>query len=209
MRAIVSLLVALLFSFNPLTTHSQSKDSELLGRALEYYGSQKYHESLLIFEQLRKTYKLNPRFQAYMGVCYFKEQQYEEATKILDAVIPDLDPFPPHERAVYYFANAESHFLLGTDEESSRISGRKSMTEQYATAAKYYEKALSVCYNKEKGDIYYRLGFCYLLNLDTETATQHFKKAKSWYDRYGSMDSETAFRKRQTENMLHTLLVSH
>lgn len=209
MRVIASLLATLLLTLCPLTTFSQSRDSELLGKALEYYGSQKYHESLLVFEQLRKTYRLNPRFLAYMAVCHYKEQQYEEAIKILDAVIPELDPFPPHERAVYYFANAESHFLLGTDEESMRISGKKNETEHYKTAAIYYEKALSVCYNKEKGDIYYRLGFCSLLNLDTETATQHFKKAKSWYDRYGSMDGDTAFRKKQTENMLHTLLVSH
>lgn len=192
-----------------LTAHSQSRDSELLGKALEYYGGQKYHESLLAFKQLGKTYKLNPRFMAYMGVCYFKEQKYEEATAILDKVTPDLDPFPPHERAMYYFANAESHFFMANDMEYQANSAMKGAAKEYDTAAKYYEKAIDLCFAKEKGDIYYRLGFCRLLNVRIAEATEYFTKAKAWYDKYGSMDAETSFRKKQTENMLRTLLVSH
>lgn len=192
-----------------LAGYSQSRDSELLGKALEYYGGQKYHESLLAFEQLRKTYKLNPRFLAYMGVCYFKEQRYEEATAILDKAMPDLDPFPPHERALYYFANAESHFSIAMDMEYKHNMAAKEALKEYDIAATYYEKALNVCYAKEKGDIYFRLGFCNLLNVRLAEATECFTKAKSWYARYGSMDKETDFRKTQTENMLRSLLVTH
>lgn len=192
-----------------LTAYCQSRDSELLGKAIEYYGGQKYHESLLAFEQLRKTYKLNPRFLAYMGICYFKEQKYEEATSILDKVIPELTPFPPHERAMYYFANAESHFYMATDMEYYNKTMVKEALKEYDIAASYYEKALEVCFAKEKGDVYYRLGFCHLLNARTAEATENFTKAKSWYTRHGSMDKETAFRKTQTNNMLRSLLVSH
>lgn len=207
MKNIASILLFLLFF--PLTSYSQSRDSELLGRALEYYGSQKYHESLLVFEQLRKTYKLNSRFLAYMGVCYYKEQKYEDAAKILDKVIPDLEPFPPHERAVYYFSNAESHFLLGLENEERRGIKATGKNKEIETAAQYYEKTIPVCFSKEKGDVYYRLGFCHLLNVETELAMDYFSKAKSWYDKYGSMDAQTSFRKNQTENMLHSLLVAH
>lgn len=146
---------------------------------------------------------------AYMAVCYFKEQRYEDATAILDKVCPDLDPFPPHERAMYYFANAESHFSIATDMEKKAGIAAKDAKKEYDTAATYYEKALTVCFAKEKGDIYYRLGFCRLLNVRIDEATQYFTKAKAWYARYGSMDDETAFRKKQTDNMLHSLLVSH
>lgn len=194
--------------FISLAAYSQSRDSELLGKALEYYGGQKYHEALLVFEQLRKTYKLNPRFLAYTGVCYFKEQRYEEASDILDKVMPELTPFPPHERALYYFANAESHFFSATYMEEKE-NGRENAMKEYDIAATSYEKALEVCYAKEKGDIYYRLGFCHLLNIRLTEATDYFSKAKSWYARYGSMDRETSFRKKQTENMLRTLLVTH
>lgn len=207
MRNIASILLFLLFL--PLTSYSQSRDSELLGRALEYYGSQKYHESLLAFEQLRKTYKLNDRFLAYMGVCYYKEQKYEEATKILDKVIPELEPYPPHERAVYYFSNAESHFLLGLEKEERRGIKATGKNKDIETATQYYERTIPVCFSKEKGDVYYRLGFCHLLNVETELATEYFTKAQNWYRQYGSMDEETAFRKKQTENMLHSLLVAH
>lgn len=207
MKTITNILLFLLFF--PLTTFSQSRDSELLGRALEYYGSQKYHESLLAFEQLRKTYKLNARFLAYMGVCYYKEQKYEEAAKILDKVIPELEPYPPHERAMYYFSNAESHFLLGLEKEERRGIKATGKNKDIETATLYYEKTIPVCFSKEKGDVYYRLGFCHLLNVETDLAMDYFTKAQKWYGQYGSMDAETSFRKRQTENMLHSLLVAH
>ena len=52
---------------------AQSPDSQKLGMALDYFQSGKYHETLLILEQLDKQYRLNPRFRAYLGVCYFHE----------------------------------------------------------------------------------------------------------------------------------------
>lgn len=60
----------------------QAKDAEQLGKALEYFASQKYHECLLILQGLDKQYRLNPRYKAYLGVCYYYEWDYENAVNI-------------------------------------------------------------------------------------------------------------------------------
>ena len=49
----------------------KSEDAEQLGRAMEYFSSGKYHEALLLFQKLDDEYELNPRFKAYLGVCYY------------------------------------------------------------------------------------------------------------------------------------------
>lgn len=173
-----------LFAFLPFSAQ-QPKDSDRLGMALEYFTAAKYHEALLIFEELDKSYKLNPRFHAYMGVCYYHEWIYEKACKYLDEAIPKLDMFAPHERSVYYFANAESHFML----------------EEYRKAIPYYEKALTVCYDREKGDIYYRLGFCYMFTEKWENARDYYNSATLYYKRYRNV-SDLEARLVQIENMV-------
>ena len=140
-------------------------DSERLGMALEYFQSGKYHEALLIFEQLDKTYDLNPRYHAYMGVCHYYEWEYEEACQYLDEAIPKLDAFAPHERSVYYYIDGESHFQL----------------QQYAKAIPYFEKALTVCFENEKGDIHYRLGMCYMFAEEWQAARDHYRIALDNY----------------------------
>ena len=122
----------------------EPRDKDQLGMAIEYFQSGKYHEALLIFEKLDKEYELNARFHAYMGVCCYYEWLYEDACRYLDEAIPQLDAFAPHERSVYYYCNGESHFQL----------------HQYKEAIPYFERALTVCYENEKGDIHYRLGLC-------------------------------------------------
>ena len=104
----------------------KSKDSEDLGKALDYFTSQKYHEALLIFQRLDKAYQLNPRFKAYIGLCYFNEWDYEMAAKYLDNAIPRLDAFAPHERSVYYYTAGESHFNMKQYEKAIPLyeSGR-------------------------------------------------------------------------------------
>ncbi len=140
-------------------------DSEMLGMALEYFQSGKYHEALLLFEKLDKEYTLNPRYHAYMGICCYYEWLYEDACKYLDEAIPQLEAFAPHERSVYYYANGESHFQL----------------QQYTEAIPYFEKALTVCYENEKGDIYYRLGLCYMFSEDWQNARDNYRAALNNY----------------------------
>ena len=59
--------------FVPSLVFAQRNDeaTERLGKALEYFTSQKYHECLMIMQDLEKQYLLNPRYKAYLGVCYF------------------------------------------------------------------------------------------------------------------------------------------
>lgn len=146
----------------------QETDSERLGRAIDYFQSGKYHEAMLIFEQLNAKYKLNPRFHGYLGVCYYYDWQYEEAAATLAEVMPKLEVFAPHERAVYYFTCADAHFQTG----------------KYEEAIPYYEKALNVCYENEKPEIYYKLAFCELRTGNKEKANQQFTEAMDYYSLY-------------------------
>ena len=186
-----------LFIFLILSTlssvNAQVRESEKLGKAIEYFGGQKYHEALILFEGLAKKYRLNPRFYAYMGVCYFKEQDYRHASEMLDSIIPHLEPFPPHERGVCYYSCAESHFLQ----------------DEYPTALSYYEMSLPVANEREKGDIYYRMGCCGMMMESDSIQIDNFRQAKTWFEKADMSIPETRARRKQTEVMLRALLVSH
>ncbi|MBQ7422639.1 MAG: tetratricopeptide repeat protein [Prevotella sp.] len=160
------LLVAAFFCslLQPIDGQKHS-DTEQLGRALEYFTSGKYHEALLIFQRLDKEYKLNARFRAYIGLCYYYEWDFKEACQYLDELIPQLNRLAPHERSVYYYANAESHFNL----------------QQYEKAIPYYEQTLTVCYEREKGDALYKLGFCYMFAEKWENARDYFVSSEQYY----------------------------
>ena len=131
------ILAFLCLSILSVSAQTTDPDPVLLDKAVAYFNSEKYHEALLIFQQLDKRYKLNDRFRAYIGLCYYNEWEYKSATKYLDEVTPRLTMLAPHERSVYYFANAESHFQL----------------QEYKAAIPFYEQALTVCYDNEKGNI--------------------------------------------------------
>ena len=146
----------------------KSKDSEDLGKALDYFTSQKYHEALLIFRRLDKDYQLNPRFKAYIGLCYFNEWDYEMAAKYLDNAIPRLDAFAPHERSVYYYTAGESHFNM----------------KQYKKAIPYYEKTITLCYEREKPDAYYRIAMCHMFLQQWKLAYDNYMKAEEAYNPY-------------------------
>ena len=76
--------------FVPSLVFAQRNDeaTERLGKALEYFTSQKYHECLMIMQDLEKQYRLNPRYKAYLGVCYYYEWDYEHANKYLTRRYP-------------------------------------------------------------------------------------------------------------------------
>ena len=59
-----------------------------LTKAIEYFQSGKYHEALLLFLRLDNAYKLNPRFQGYIGVCYFNEGNTRKPLQSLAGYIP-------------------------------------------------------------------------------------------------------------------------
>ena len=178
------ILAFLCLSILSVSAQTTDPDPVLLDKAVAYFNSEKYHEALLIFQQLDKRYKLNDRFRAYIGLCYYNEWEYKSATKYLDEVTPRLTMLAPHERSVYYFANAESHFQL----------------QEYKAAIPFYEQALAVCYDNEKGEIYYRLGLCYMFGSEWEKARDAYAHCEEFFRKYRSIPDVEA-RLTQAINM--------
>ena len=164
---IITTLLLFLTTSIPLSAQ-KSKDAEELGKALEYFTSAKYHEALLIFQRLDKEYKLNERFKAYIGLCYYHDWDYVAAAEYLESVMPKIEVFAPHERSIYYYTTAESKFNL----------------KRYKEAIPYYEKTLTVCYEREKGDIYYRLGLCNMFLQSWKPAYDQYMNAEKIYSQY-------------------------
>lgn len=182
---ILSLLTAVLSVACPFAALAQqSEGSERLGMALEYFQTGKYHEALIIFQKLDKQYKLNPRFRAYIGLCYYYEWDYKTAVEYFDKVLPLLGGLAPHELSVYYYAAGESYFLM----------------QQYAKALPYYEKDLTVCYNQEKGDVCYRIGLCHMFAGEWQKAYDSYSAAETYYAEYRDTKPLEA-RLAQIENM--------
>lgn len=188
--AAVCLLVIGICTADSQGQRQKSYGSEQLGKALEYFTTGKYREALLIFEPLDAEYNLNSRFRAYMGVCYFYVWDFKKACEYLDSVMPEIEVYAPHERNVYYHTDAESHFNLG----------------EYEEAIPLYEKQLAVCYDNEKADAFYRMGFCYLLTDDWPNAYDFFTSALTYYERYLADNPDLQARMIQIRNMLPGIL---
>lgn len=183
MSRLLIIAVAIWFS---IVAEAQQKQpgAEQLGMALEYFQSGKYHESLLIFQNLDKRYKLNPRFRAYMGLCYYYEWNYKKSAEYFDTVLPALKGLAPHELSVYYYAAGESYFQM----------------QQYSRALPYYQDDLAVCYNQEKGDVYYRIGLCHMFAGEWQEAYDSYTRAETCYRRYRAPEGLEA-RMAQISNM--------
>jgi tetratricopeptide (TPR) repeat protein len=143
-------------------------DSQQLGFAITYFQGGKYHEAKLILQRLDKKYQLNPRFRAYLGVCYYYDQEYEQATNCLDSVIPQLQAFDPQELSFYYYADGESYFTLG----------------KYEQATPLYDQSQARCHEDEKAKIYYRLGLCYSFLQQWYKALDALQSALVYYQQY-------------------------
>ena len=147
---------------------AQTSDSERLGIALDYFQNGKYHESMLILQDLNSRYNLNPRFQAYLGVCYYYEWDYKHANECLDKAIPKLTKFSPQERSFYYFANAESLFNL----------------QLYDQALDNYRQMLDLCHDDEKGDAYYKIGLICTFREQWIDALDNLQSAWYYHTKY-------------------------
>ena len=141
----------------------RKEDAEQLARALDYFASEKFHECLVLLQPLNRRYKLNPRYRAYLAVCLYYEWEYAEAIRLFDEVLPQLQGLAPHELSLYYWMDAESYFAL----------------QQYDRALPLYEKMLPVCWENEKPDAYYRLGFCHLFAAESSGASSSEKVSGS------------------------------
>lgn len=141
----------------------RKEDAEQLARALDYFASEKFHECLVLLQPLDGRYKLNPRYRAYLAVCLYYEWEYAEAIRLFDEVLPQLQGLAPHELSLYYWMDAESYFAL----------------QQYARALPLYEKMLPICWENEKPDAYYRMGFCHLFAAESSGASSSEKVSGS------------------------------
>lgn len=195
---IFPVIICLLFSITTAAQPSKESDSNLLGIAVEYFQGGKYHEAIITFEKLKRHYTLNPRFSAYLGMSYYKEQKYEEAVENLSTAIPELTAFSPKEQAVYIFCCAESLFELG----------------RYEEALRYYEMILPLVEGNDKGDVLFHTAFShYLLNGNeaitpesAQTVIELLTQASILYEENANTATELQIaRLKQTKNMLRGL----
>ena len=101
-----------------------------------------------------------------MAVCYYHDNDFKKTTETLDTLLHSLTVFAPREQAVYYFINAESHF----------------QEQNYKQALTNFEQGLPLSDNKEKGYIYYRIGFCHLFNEEWQLALNAFEQSLKSYN---------------------------
>lgn len=183
-------LLLILLCFVSVSAFSQGKkaDTEALGRALEYFQSQKYHEALLIFQRLDQSYKLNARYKAYIGLCYYYDWDYKKATEYFDTFLPKLSMLAPEERALYYYADGESHFQLG----------------HYDQAIMLFQSALALCHDRDKGDSWFRIGFCYYFLQQPALAQGCFLVAEYYYATFRNSPDLQA-RRQQMAHMMRGL----
>lgn len=183
-------LLLILLCFVSVSVFPQGKeaDTEALGRALEYFQSQKYHEALLIFQRLDQSYKLNARYKAYIGLCYYYDWDYKKATEYFDTFLPKLSMLAPEERALYYYADGESHFQLG----------------HYDQAIVLFQSALTLCHDRDKGDCWFRIGFCYYFLQQPALAQGCFLVAEYYYATFRNSPDLQA-RRQQMAHMMRGL----
>ena len=183
-------LLLILLCFVSVSAFSQGKkaDTEALGRALEYFQSQKYHEALLIFQRLDQSYKLNARYKAYIGLCYYYDWDYKKATEYFDTFLPKLDMLAPEERALYYYADGESHFQLS----------------HYDQAIVLFQSALALCHDRDKGDSWFRICFCYYFLQQPALAQGCFLVAEYYYATFRNSPDLQA-RRQQMAHMMRGL----
>lgn len=183
-------LLLILLCFVSVSVFPQGKeaDTEALGRALEYFQSQKYHEALLIFQRLDQSYKLNARYKAYIGLCYYYDWDYKKATEYFDTFLPKLSMLAPEERALYYYADGESHFQLG----------------HYDQAFLLFQSALTLCHDRDKGDSWFRIGFCYYFLQQPALAQGCFLVAEYYYATFRNSPDLQA-RRQQMAHMMRGL----
>lgn len=183
-------LLLILLCFVSVSVFPQGKeaDTEALGRALVYFQSQKYHEALLIFQRLDQSYKLNARYKAYIGLCYYYDWDYKKATEYFDTFLPKLDMLAPEERALYYYADGESHFQLG----------------HYDQAILLFQSALTLCHDRDKGDSWFRIGFCYYFLQQPALAQGCFLVAEYYYATFRNSPDLQA-RRQQMAHMMRGL----
>lgn len=180
-RTLITITCILIIS---VSTFAQQSDKEQLERAIEYFQSSKYHESKLMLQQLNSKYNLNPRFKAFLGVCYYYDSEYENSANLLETIIPKLSAFSPQEQYIYNWLCGESLFEL----------------HQWQKAIGYYEASTLMCNTSEKADALYRIGFCYINQNNITEAKDYWESALTYYEK--EKNTKDKARIEQLRNMI-------
>ena len=191
-RCIVISFLLVCFHICIVAQDIKHDDIKKLERAIEYFQGRKYHEALLLLQDLNKKYALNPRFKAYLGVCYYYDWDYKNACKFLEEIINDLNILAPHEQAVYYYCLAESYFIQN----------------KYNEAVPFYEKTINICYDNEKADILYKLAMCYMNKNCMDIAYDYFQSSLAYYKHFG-IPNDKIQRIIQINNMIQEYKERH
>ena len=193
-KRLLRYLILALLLLTPLCNADAQRDNDkmLLGKAIEYYQGRKYHECILAFEKLRRHYQLNPRFTAFLGFSYYKEQQYDDAAHYLTEGIPHLGGYSPKEQATYIYACAESLFHLG----------------KYNESLSYYANALPFTEGCDAADIHFHMAFANYLqdNVKTSDKDSLLQEAYNHFSVSNGLYREAATRELLDE--LHTARLS-
>ena len=189
-KALMTLLCCFLIAFTTFAAdrskETQSKATEELTKATEYFQGGKYHEAILSFAKLQRKYTLTTRYQAYLGFAYYKDRDYEQAAKTLQPILDKITMFAPKEQAVYLYACGESLFNLG----------------QYQQSIEVYEKALPLVEGNDRADVLFHTAFAhYLLGDAKETYVPLFIETKDILS-VNATDELHKARKKQVEIML-------
>jgi len=183
MRFIALLLLAVL-AYTP--ARSADNDQINTDKAIAYFQSGKYHEAKLLLEQLNARYQLNVRYKAYLGLCYYKDEEFDKCCACMDTLIQHLGMLAPEEQNVYCYAVAESHFKQG----------------EYTKALPFYEQMLLLCSQIERADVLYMMGFCYYLQKINTLAAEYWERSLCYYRQYAARLPYSSQRIKQLENML-------
>ena len=114
------ILAFLCLSILSVSAQTTDPDPVLLDKGCGIFQLGEVSRGIAYFQQLDKRYKLNDRFRAYIGLCYYNEWEYKSATKYLDEVTPRLTMLLltnalciilPMQRAISSCRNTRQPFL--------------------------------------------------------------------------------------------------
>ena len=140
---------------------SKTEAREMLGKATDYFQSGKYHEALLLYRRLDKSYKLSQRTRAFMGVSACYDGDYELACAILDSTLNDMQIYAPSEQAVYCYCDGQCHYAL----------------KEYEKAVSAFENHFNLCHPNERTDTLIMLARCHLELGNKYIAAEYLRSA--------------------------------
>ena len=145
---------------------NKTEAKEMLGKATEYFQSGKYHEALLLYRKIDKSYELSERTRAFMGVCAYYDGDYTLACTLLDKTLNRMHAYAPAEQSVYCFCDGQSHYAQ----------------KEYNQAITAFEMHFNRCHPNERTDTLVMLARCHL-GLGNKTIAKEYLMSAIKYEK--------------------------